>query len=87
MKISVLGKLVRFCVWTSQEIVAMLVQDSVSGQQSPDEELSKDIQIEPAGHLKLSGSFGSTAEQEIPSCLRKMVGGFDDARAASEAEV
>jgi hypothetical protein len=45
----------------------MLEQSLLSGQQSPDDELSRDMQVEPEAHLKLLGSLESTAEQDRSS--------------------
>ena len=47
------------CFETSQEMGLMFVQFAPCGQQSAEEELSRDMQDLLEGHLKLDGSCGS----------------------------
>ena len=68
-------------------MVAMFEQFWPSGQQRPDEELSSDMQFVPDGHLKLLGRFGSTAEHEESSCLRRTAGNLGGFERPSEANV
>lgn len=42
----------------------MLSHELDSGQQSADEELSRDTQLVPAGQVKLLGNFESTEEHD-----------------------
>lgn len=80
VNISAAEFLVMFCCWISQLMVAISVQLWPSGQQSPDEELSREMQLLPVGQLKLLGRSESTAEHEESSCLRRRpgsLGGLD----------
>jgi hypothetical protein len=50
-----------------------LSQELDSGQQSADDELSREMQLFPGRQVKLLGSLGSTAEHDV-STLRRISG-------------
>ena len=79
VKIPAFGLAVAFWPDTSQDIGWMLSHEFVSGQQSADDELSSDMQLFPAGQVKLLGSFESTDEHDVASLLERSGnrGGFE----------
>jgi hypothetical protein len=67
VKIPAVGFDVAFCDATSHEIVWILSHELDSGQQSADDEVSRDTQLLPVAQVKVLGNFGSTAEQALSS--------------------
>jgi hypothetical protein len=61
---------VTFCRWISHITAAILEQFWPSGQHREEELLSREMQFEPAPHLKLSGSLLSTVEHDSESARR-----------------
>ena len=64
-------------------MVWILSHELVSGQQSAEDEVSREMQLFPALQVKLLGSFGSTAVHDVPSRRRRSgnLGGFDGSNA------
>ena len=71
------------CKLISQGIVAMLLQVFPSGQHKAEVPLSSDMQLDPASHLKESGSLESTALQESWDCRVRRDLDVDESRSES----
>ena len=70
VKIPAVGLEVAFCDDTSHLIGWMLSHEFDSGQHSAEDEVSRDTQLFPEGHVKVLGNLGSTAEQDTLSLAR-----------------
>jgi len=72
-----------------QDMVWILAQLEVSGQQRPEDELSRDIQLSPEGQRKLLGSLGSTVAEHDTELARlaNVEKDVPDIMSASRAEV